>query len=204
MTGFLSPRAAMTESTDPFTELLSRARRGDEAAVAELVQRYEGIIRRAARGLLGRAMRPYLDSMDLVQSVHRTLLIGLRGGKFDISSPDRLIALALTLVRRKVARHWRKLKRQPGGPTTAAGDTVPLLASPQPGPASAAQLDDAVRHVLSHLEDATDRRLVELRLQGYSTAEVARAMGLDSRFLRVRLGRLRTRLREQGLLTEWL
>jgi len=60
-----------------------------------------------------------------------------------------------------------------------------------------------VRHLLDHVEDSQDRRLVELRLQGYSTAEVAREMNLDSRFLRVRLGRLRQRLRERGLLTEW-
>jgi hypothetical protein len=46
--------------------------------------------------------------------------------------------------------------------------------------------------------------LVELRLQGHSTADVARKLNLDSRFLRVRLGRLRKRLREQGLIEEWL
>ena len=197
----------MAEPAGEFAALLARTRQGDEEALAELVQRYEGIIRRAARGLLGSALRPHLDSMDLVQSVHRSLLIGLRSQKFDISTPDKLIALALTLVRRKVARHWRKLKREQSSPLAASGETNQVLTSPscpQPGPASVVEFDDAVQHVLSHLEDDRDRRLVELRLQGCSTAEVARAMGLDSRFLRVRLGRLRSRLREHGLLTEWL
>ncbi|HXG10801.1 MAG TPA: sigma-70 family RNA polymerase sigma factor [Gemmataceae bacterium] len=197
----------MTEPAEEFAALLERVRRGDEDAAAELVQRYEGVVRRAARGLLGPALRSYLDSVDLAQSVHRSLLIGLRNQKFDISSPDKLVALALTLVRRKVARHWRKIKRACGGTPVPAGDTEQALASRSslpPDPASRVQLDDAIRHILDYLDDETDRRLVELRLQGYSTAEVARAMGLDARFLRVRLGRLRSRLRDRGLLTEWL
>lgn len=52
--------------------------------------------------------------------------------------------------------------------------------------------------------DETERRLIELRLEGCTTAEVARQLGLDPDVLRVRLGRLRRRLRQNGLLTEWL
>src|SRR5262245_35944565 len=93
---------AALQPGDDFTGLLARVRRGDEAALAQLVARYEGIVRRAARNLLGPSMRPYLDSLDVVQSVHRSLLIGLRHDKFDISTPDNLIGLAVTMVRRKV------------------------------------------------------------------------------------------------------
>ena len=60
-----------------------------------------------AHFLLSRDLRPYLDSLDLVQSVHKSLLLGLRSDKFDISNPEKLVALALTMVRRKAARHWR-------------------------------------------------------------------------------------------------
>jgi RNA polymerase sigma-70 factor (ECF subfamily) len=192
----------MAQPPDNFSALLDRVRRGDDAAVKELVQRYEGVVRRAARGLLGPAMRPQLDSVDIVQSVHRSLLIGLRKEQFALATPDHLIALALTLVRRKVSRQWRRIKRQQVPPGRTPCDVQ--RGSPQPGPADAAQYNDAVRHVLAHIDDTQDRKLVELRLQGFSTSEVARQMNLDSRFLRVRLGRLRHRLRERGLLTEWL
>jgi RNA polymerase sigma factor (sigma-70 family) len=197
----------MTASVDDFNTLLNRARQGDDAAVALLVQQYEGIIRRAAHGLLGQAMRPYLDSLDLVQSVHRSLLIGLRHDKFDISTPNNLIALALTMVRRKVARHWRKLKHQPSAQlpssSNSTNDALAQVPDTDTGPASTVQFTDEMNRVLAEL-DPTDRRLVELRLQGHSTADVARLLGVDSRFLRVRLGRLRKRLQERGLLTEWL
>src|SRR5262249_54238145 len=104
--------AAMDQSQD-FTAQLTLARQGDPTALRQIIERYENIIRRAARGKLGPAMRPCLDSMDIVQSVHRSLLLGLRFQKFDIRSPEQLIGLALIMVQRKVARQWLKLKRRP-------------------------------------------------------------------------------------------
>src|SRR5438477_12507694 len=102
----------MSEAGPEFVTLLAQARQGDRSALAELSQQYEAKVRMVARVLLGPALRPHLDSVDLVQSVHRSLMLGLRQDKFDISSPDKLIGLALTLVRRKVARQWRHLQRQ--------------------------------------------------------------------------------------------
>src|SRR5262245_10668681 len=101
-----------TSSQTRFAELLSKGRGGDRAALALLAEEYEPQVRVVARAKLGTALRPYLDSMDLVQSVHRSLMLGLRDQRFEIDSPDGLVALALTIVRRKVARHWRRLRRQ--------------------------------------------------------------------------------------------
>src|SRR5207244_1495247 len=83
--------------------LLDRVRAGDEPALTELIQHYEPRLRTAAHVLLGPLLRPSMDSVDLVQSVHRVLLPGLREGKFDLSSPEQVLALALTIIRRKVA-----------------------------------------------------------------------------------------------------
>src|ERR1700677_2998952 len=102
----------MPETLDDFGVLLASARAGDQAALVELARKYEPEVRIVAHVLLGPALRPHLDSVDLVQSVHRSLMLGLRNCKFDISSPEKLIALALTMVRRKVARHWRHLRKQ--------------------------------------------------------------------------------------------
>ena len=40
---------------------------------------------------IGRAL--YEGSIDLVQSVHRSLLVGLQADKFDISTPEKLVGL---------------------------------------------------------------------------------------------------------------
>jgi RNA polymerase sigma-70 factor (ECF subfamily) len=196
----------MTEPADDFAALLERARRGDPAALGELAQRYEPRLRIVARVLLGPALRPYLDSVDLVQSVHRSLLVGLRDDRFDLSTPDNLVALATTMVRRKVARHWRRLQRQrrlDGGPGADLPSLLTSLSSPQPDPARAAQFADAVRHLCASLNEA-ERRLLELRLHGDSTAEIAAELGLSAATLRVRLSRLRQRLRQAGVLDDWL
>jgi RNA polymerase sigma factor (sigma-70 family) len=198
----------MSEAPDVFAALLARARQGDRDALAQLAQHYEPKVRLVARVLLGPALRPYLDSLDLVQSVHKSLLLGFRQDRFDVSSPDKLIALALTLVRRKVARQWRRLQRQKrleskAGDTTALADLLTSLSSTEPDPARAAQFNDAVRHLCDNL-DTAERRMLDLRLQGYSTAEVADDLGLHAVALRVRLTRLRQRLRDNGVLSEWL
>jgi RNA polymerase sigma factor (sigma-70 family) len=198
----------MSEIPLPFPELLDRARQGDEQAMTRLARQYEPELRVFASVQLGPALRPYLDSIDLVQSVHRCLLAGLRGNKFDISSPEKLLGLAVVMVRRKVARHWRQLRRQSrlDGKQFDQSPVPQLLASlssSEVDPASAASLRDAVEHLWRHLTES-ERQVIELRLEGRSTAEVARELGLDADVLRVRLSRLRQRLQAGGVLTEWL
>lgn len=85
-----------------FSEILGRAALGDSEAQVVICQQYERQVRIVARILLGPQLRLHLDSMDLLQSVHRSLLIGIRSEKFSIESSDKLVALACTIVRRKV------------------------------------------------------------------------------------------------------
>jgi len=186
--------------------LLTRVRGGDEAALAQLLQQYEPRLRTTARVLLGPLLRSHMDSLDLVQSVHRVLLPGLRDGKFDFSCPEQLIGLALTVIRRKVARNWRRFQREqnfPDGPGQAGNAEASIPSrSAQDDPANAAQVNDSLHHLLDSLGDE-DRCLIDLRLQGYSTVEIAERLHCDAHALRARLSRLRQRLRHNGY-TEWL
>jgi RNA polymerase sigma-70 factor (ECF subfamily) len=198
----------MPETANEFTALLARARGGDHEALAELVRQYEPKVRLVARVLLGPALRPYLDSLDLVQSVHRSVLLGLRQNKFAFDSAENLMALALTLVRRKAARQWRRLKRQQrldAGPGETGGlaQVLTSLSSPEQDPARAAQFADQVEHLCAGLSEP-ERRLLELRLNGSSPAEVADELGLSAVAMRVRLTRLRQRLRAAGVFDDWL
>jgi RNA polymerase sigma-70 factor (ECF subfamily) len=197
----------MADPTESFADLLDRGRRGDGAALARLVEQYEPRVRMVARVLLGPALRPYLDSVDLVQSVHHSLLLGLRQHKFDLAGPDNLIALAVTLVRRKVARQWRHLRRQQrlthGGDAATRADLLQSLSSPRSDPAEAARFRDQVEHLCANL-DRAERRILDLRLEGYSTAEIAHDLGINPVALRVRMTRLRQRLQASGVLDDWL
>jgi RNA polymerase sigma-70 factor (ECF subfamily) len=189
-----------------FDDILARARTGDEAALSDLARQYEPEVRAVARVRLGPALRPYLDTMDLVQSVHRSLLVGLRANKFAFSGPDQLVALAVTIVRRKAARYWQRAQRQQRlGPSTEDANLPDLLMNltgSDPDPAKAAETDDAVKRVVGLL-DGLDRKLLEFSLQGYKTVEIAEMLGQNADVLRVRLSRLRAKLRSAGVTESW-
>jgi RNA polymerase sigma factor (sigma-70 family) len=194
--------------TDPFRELIDRARQGDQQALSDLVRRYEPEVRMVARLRLGSALRPHLDSIDLVQSVHHSLMIGLRQNRFEITSPQQLIALALTIVRRKAARAWQRLKRQQrlsagGDGEGALARTLLDLTSSEQDPAAIAQYRDTVEGVCRTL-DVLEKQLLEMHLEGYRTVEIAEQLNLNADVLRVKLSRLRARLRAQGIVAEEL
>lgn len=192
----------MTNVSD-FDLLLAAARSGDEKAMQQIIDQYEPELRIVARNRLGSALRPHLDTIDLVQSVHRSLMIGLRDARFDIASPQKLVALAVTIVQRKAAKHWRHLKRQQrlsGHEETKHDLLETILALASGREDRLAEVDS--REILSQWLDKMDdleRKLVELRLEGYSTVEIAEQLQLDADVLRVKLSRLRKRLRERGL-----
>ena len=188
-----------------FADLLRRAAH-DPAAQEQLCQHYAAKVRIVARVLLGPALRPHFDSLDLVQSVHRSLLMGLQSDKFDISTPEKLIALASTMVRRKVARKWRRQRRQVrvgAGGSESLAQTLSSLSSTEADPAAAAQYNDQLQRLCENLNE-TERRMLELRLEGYTSGEVAEQLGLHAVALRVRWTRLRKRLQDSGVTLDWL
>lgn len=192
-----------------FADLLARAANGDPTALDELARGYEDKIRIVARVLLGPSLRPYLDSVDLAQSVHKSILIGLRENKFSVEGPDQLVALALTVLRRKAAKQWRHLQRQrrlSGDGSSRRDNLSNLLSELSPAtddPAQAAQFRDQVEHLCTHLDDV-ERQILDLRLEGHTPAEIADRIGISRVALRVRLTRLRQRLHASGVASDWL
>lgn len=186
---------------DDFLNLLARVRGGDEAAAAELVQRYERAVLRSVRSRLGKSMRSAMDSMDVMQSVHRSLLTGVKNERFQFASPQQLIGLAMVMVQRKVARHWRKLKQLPTalGEPAQAHATLPLetLPSHESPPAETVAANDLLDQLLGQLGDF-DQQLVRLKLQGHTSAETAAILDKEPAFVRMRWSRLRQTLRERG------
>jgi RNA polymerase sigma factor (sigma-70 family) len=190
---------------DPLRDLLARVREGDEEALAALLRGYEHRLRTAARVLLGPLLRPHLDSLDLVQSLHRTLLPGFRQGKFTFDDPEQLLALARTVIRRKVADACRRLRRTPGGQNAdSTAELADQLTScrPDDDPERVATVRDAVTRVLAELPDV-DRAAVVLRLEGHDAAEIAANLGTDAHAIRARLSRVRARLRAAGC-SDWV
>ena len=190
-----------TPPDDEFLALLTRVRQGDELAASELVHRYERTVLRSVRSRLGKNMRRTLDSADVLQSVHRSLLVGIKNERYRVSSPQQLIGLAVVMVQRKVARLWRKLKRLPTTSLDAGAGSQATppdrIASRAPTPSETVSAADLLETFLSQLDDL-DQRLVRLKLDGNSSAESAAILGRDPAFVRMRWTRLRQKLRARG------
>ena len=188
-----------------FLDLLARVRGGDDSAAAELVRRYERAVLRSVRSRLGKSMRSAMDSMDVMQSVHRSLLTGVKNQRFRFASPQELIGLAVVMVQRKVARHWRKLKHFPatGARATEQSAVSPLesIASDDSTPSQVAAAGDLLDRMLGQLGDL-DQQLVRLKLEGHSSVETAQILGKEPAFIRMRWSRLRQMLRDGGLLDD--
>jgi RNA polymerase sigma factor (sigma-70 family) len=175
-----------------FADTLERAREGDRDAMSALVEEYQPQILRVARRRLGPAMRTTFDSMDLVQSVHRSLILSLRRNKFTFDGPQDLVALAVTMIKRKVARKAARLKR--GQEILELQTLVQVKAKPGRSAKAAEQLQG----LLESLNDF-DRQLLKLYLEGHGTNEAAQILGVDPNSLRVHKSRLRRKLRVSGL-----
>jgi len=177
-----------------YPALIDRVRSGEEWAIGELLARFEADVRLAARRALGPLLRAQVDSMDLVQSVFRRFVAGLRADHFDLSCPERLGRILRVAVRNRAADCYRKRRRQ----EELFADAVAT------GRRSASDVsdDDHVRDrdladLLEYVQGflkPTEHRAVVLRLQGLSTTEAAQVIGIDPDLLRVRLNRMRARL----------
>lgn len=177
-------------------------------AQERLCSQYEQQVRVVARVLLGNQLRPHLDTTDIMQSVHRSLLVGIRDQKFDISSPDKLVALACTVVRRKVARKWRVHRRQIRLESNMNSNddllvTLGSLGNCEANPAQMAEYNDSVRKLCNSLS-GIERTMLERRLEGYTTGEVAQELGIHPIAIRVRWTRLRQRLEAAGVYADWV
>jgi RNA polymerase sigma factor (sigma-70 family) len=189
----------MPHSPTEFPALFVDVRERKKQAFADLLRPYRDRVHSLAQGMIGPMLRPHVDAADLVQELELILWLGFSSGAYDVARPGQLLALAKTILRGCVARQWRAVKHMSMSTTFEGKLDVTMTDIPlparhaEPDPGSAVDDADSVGHILNQL-DAEDRRLVEMRLQGLSTAEVARRLGVDAGCLRVRLSRLRARM----------
>ena len=183
---------------------LHSLRAGDEQASQKVFLTYVERLLRLARGRLSQALARRIDPEDIVQSVFRTFFLRLREGHFTLAEEDDLGKLLVSITIRKVLRQvafHRAAKRDPGQEAGAGGDSpqpLPDLCSLEPSPEAAVAFVDQLEHLLARL-CPRDRRLLQLRLQGYRNEEIARELGTSDRHVRRVLKRIRALVEEEGL-----
>src|ERR1700730_3147059 len=100
--GCFSQRLGMANESG-FTEFLRRIRSGDEEAAAELVRRYEPLIRREVRmRLTDPRLCRLFDSGDICQSVLLSFFVRAATGQYRLEQPRDLRNLLVAMAQNKL------------------------------------------------------------------------------------------------------
>jgi RNA polymerase sigma factor (sigma-70 family) len=184
--------------------LIERCRRGDQDAARQLFDAYVERLLPLARRRISQRLASRVDPEDVVQSVFRTFFARLKDDQFSIHDQNDLFRLLVRITVHKALRqvaHHKAAKRDPGHEVAQSEDSQEqllqlLTAEPTP--------DEAVLF-LDHLEKfmgllpQTDRRILELRMQGFSTEEIAKQLDSYDRKVRRVLERIRDVAEHEGL-----
>jgi RNA polymerase sigma-70 factor (ECF subfamily) len=182
-------------------------RANDEAAARELVDQFLDRLVALARKRLSQRLASRVDPEDVVQSVFRTFFSGAKKGKWHIKDQNDLCKLLMRICVNKVLKqveHHMAEKRDPrleaeqGSRTT---ERLQQLLAHGPTPEAEVLFLDQLDALLRKL-GPDDRRVVEMRMQGYSNEEIAAQLGTHDRKIRRIVERIRGLAERSGFAPE--
>jgi RNA polymerase sigma-70 factor (ECF subfamily) len=185
-------------------DLIDQCRRGDQDAARRLFDAYVDRLLPLARRRISQRLASRVDAEDIVQSVFRTFFARLKEDKFTLNDQDDLFRLLVRITVHKTLRqvaHHKAAKRDPGqelGQGDAANEQLLQLLTTEPTPDEAVMFIDQLEHFMGQLSQ-TDRQILELRMQGYSTDEIAKQLNSYDRKIRRVLERIRDVAEHGGL-----
>ena len=189
--------------------LVSRWRAGDQEAARQIFERYVSQLLTLASRRISQRLASRVDPEDIVQSVFRTFFHRAREGQFQIDDPDDLCKLLARITVHKTLRQiafHRRAKRdacQEAGQGDAEADHMMSLLASEPTPEDTVALYDQMEHFLGQL-GTEDRRILQMRMEGYSNVEIADKLNITDRKIRRLLERIRGQAALEGLEPYWL
>jgi RNA polymerase sigma-70 factor (ECF subfamily) len=187
-----------------FPEMMGRLRSGDDSAARAVFDRYSRRLVALARQRFDRRLASRVDPEDVVQSAFKSFFIRHRNGAIRLDDWDELWGmLALITLRKCVDRvdylraGRRDVRREVSAPE---GEDPPWQFAPgrEPRPEEAVALSEAVDRLFRAVDD-DDRPILELSLQGYSTAEIGLRTGRALRSVQRVREQIRKRIERDAL-----
>jgi RNA polymerase sigma-70 factor (ECF subfamily) len=182
----VEPQEGSSPDDGPLSDrrLLERFQSGDREAAELLYARYAERLRALTRRKSSSALACRMDPDDIVQSVFRNFFHAAREGGYDVPPGEDLwkllLVIALNKIRARGTFH-RAAKRDVRRTRRIDGQDPFTLAKENPhGQSGVMFLKMAADEALAQLPPL-QRRIVELRMQGYQVHEIA---GLTGRSLR--------------------
>ena len=195
-----------------FTALLDLVRAGDEQAIATLWENYfQKLVRVAAKRLPANLKRSG-DEEDIALSAFHSFIAGIRRDQYpDLSGPDNLWGLLITLTSRKAHAHLRHQTRQKRGGGSVRGESVFMdsanmdrgggiggVGSNGQSADIHAELAEACEGLLDQLGDEQLRQIAVMRMDGYLVNEIAENLTISKRAVERRLQLIRKLWSEQN------
>lgn len=179
---------------DCLIEPLARAGAGDSHAIEEILGHGSLVLQGYLRKQMGPAVRGQLDPLDLAQSICLTLLQDFRGGRIRARTTGEFHALLKRMARRRIHREFHVVLLHDELLKKSVGRCCLIQRTAMDDPRDSASSKELLALVLAELNE-TDRAIIEAKLEGRDTTEIARELGIEPETVRVRLHRLRYRLR---------
>jgi RNA polymerase sigma factor (sigma-70 family) len=158
------------------------AQKGNPTAWETLFRECYPKVRRVVRRRLNRSMRSLYDSTDFANDAMERLAANL--DLLEFPSINSLIAFLAQVAEQKVIDEYRRqhtLKHDVERERPITADDGPIqLSSDDPTASQLAQANEFHERLMSR-HDETERAIIELRQQGYSTADIAGQTGWNVR-----------------------
>jgi DNA-directed RNA polymerase specialized sigma24 family protein len=179
---------------------------GGDSAAQHLWERYFHRLVHLARASLRAAHRAgaIADEEDAALSAFDSFCRGAARGQFpDLADRDGLWRLLVVITLRKVKGQVKRQGAQRRGGGRLLGESARIggaaaevggldrLAGDEPGPELAAMVVDEYRRLRDGLKGEALRRVLDLRLEGYTRAEIAQSLGCSERTVKRKLELIR-------------
>ncbi len=193
------------DEDDPVTRWIAGLKAGDEAAVADLWNRYFERLVRLARQKLGDTPRRVADEEDVAVSVFRCLCTGAQHGRLaEIADRGDLWRVLVTMTMRKTIDQQRRLAGKKRGGGQVRGESVfrgtpgeegtpgiQQFGDDLPTPPMLAIIEEEGQRLLAALEDPTLRQIALWKFESYTNDEIAEKLQLTTRSVERKLHRIR-------------
>lgn len=187
---------------DSFNGVSEGLRTSDQRVAQQVCKRFTHRLLSLANRRLEYHVKRKVDADDVVQSVYRSFFRRCLTGDFDIEDWNGLWSLLSRIAVRKCIRHSKRMHagcRDISRETSIHGETddaAPFeLPDREPSPDEISAVRETLQLLLEDLPD-TKRYIVELRLAGFTVAEVSDRVGRSERSVHRSLEQVRSRLRQ--------
>jgi len=192
----------MAEHPTDDRELVAEFRAGSESAARELFDKYCERLMKLAKRRIGQRMTSRVDPEDVIQSAFRTFFVRVKTDQFTFEAEDDLFKLLVRLTVNKALRqiaYHRAAKRNPemeAGQASDAQEMMQQIAADEPPPEVEVALIEEFEKFMGQLPKM-DREVLSMKLQGYSTVEIAEKLGSYDRKIRRVLERIESLAQNQ-------